>query len=84
MVTDKVYDQREDLYEAQMERFVNIPPNDSEQAWQRRKNQIRRINALASFLEALDEWGCVDNTQRAEEIIKFQMSGENLSEYQER
>jgi hypothetical protein len=78
---DKVYDQREDLYEAQMKRLVNIPPNDSEQEWQKRANRIRRENALASFLEALDEWGCVDHYDMAREIIKFEDSGMDLSDY---
>jgi hypothetical protein len=38
---------------------------------------------LASFLDALDEWGCDDNLDRAEHILEFQRHGYDLSEYLE-
>lgn len=40
--------------------------------------------ALAHFLDALDEWGCVDNTERAEAIASFIDGGYDLSAYEER
>ncbi|MGV2049052.1 hypothetical protein ACQZ48_03095 [Agrobacterium sp. 22-209-1] len=38
---------------------------------------------LADFLDALDEWGCNDNLERAKEILDFQRCGCDLSEYVE-
>lgn len=38
---------------------------------------------LASFLDALDEWGCEDNLERAKQIIEFQRTGYDLSEYED-
>lgn len=39
--------------------------------------------ALASFLEALDDWGVVGYTERAKEILDFQRTGYDLAEYLE-
>ncbi|MNW15397.1 hypothetical protein D3C71_2138870 [compost metagenome] len=36
---------------------------------------------LSDFLDALDEWGCEDNTERAEQIIEFQRTGYDLDAY---
>lgn len=36
---------------------------------------------LADFLEALDEWGCEDNLERAKHILEFQRHCYDLSEY---
>lgn len=36
---------------------------------------------LSEFLDALDEWGCEDNTERAEQIIEFQRTGYDLDAY---
>lgn len=36
---------------------------------------------LADFLDALDEWGCEDNLDRAKHILEFQRHGYDLSEY---
>lgn len=38
---------------------------------------------LSSFLDALDEWGCDDNGERAEHIIEFQRTGYDLDAYLE-
>lgn len=38
---------------------------------------------LANFLDALDEWGCEDNLERAKQILDFQRSGYDMSEYWE-
>lgn len=38
---------------------------------------------LSVFLEALPEWGCISNDERAVEILKFQQSGYDLSAYEE-
>lgn len=38
---------------------------------------------LADFLDALDEWGCEDNLDRAKHILEFQRHGYDLSEYLE-
>lgn len=38
---------------------------------------------LADFLDALDEWDCDDNTERAKAILDFQRCGYDLSEYVE-
>lgn len=38
---------------------------------------------LADFLDALDEWGCNDNLERAKQILEFQRHGYDLSEYEE-
>ncbi|UXT47808.1 hypothetical protein FY136_00580 [Agrobacterium tumefaciens] len=38
---------------------------------------------LSLFLDALDEWGCEDNLERAKEILDFQRCGYDLSEYVE-
>ena len=39
--------------------------------------------ALEAFLDALDEWDCTDNAERAKEILDFQRCGYDLSEYLE-
>ena len=36
---------------------------------------------LSDFLEALDEWGCDDNAERAREILEFQRTGYDLDAY---
>jgi len=36
---------------------------------------------LSSFLDALDDWGCDDNGERAEQIIEFQRAGYDLDAY---
>lgn len=36
---------------------------------------------LSDFLDALDEWGCDDNDERAEQIIEFQRTGYDLDAY---
>jgi hypothetical protein len=36
---------------------------------------------LAHFLDALDEWGCDDNLERAKAILEFQRCGYDLEEY---
>lgn len=38
---------------------------------------------LAAFLDALDEWGCDDNLERAKHILEFQRQGYDLSEYED-
>jgi len=38
---------------------------------------------LAAFLDALDEWGCDDNLDRATQILEFQRHGYDLSEYED-
>lgn len=38
---------------------------------------------LAHFLDALDEWGCEDNLERAKQILEFQRHGYDLSEYED-
>lgn len=38
---------------------------------------------LSGFLDALDEWGCDDNGERAEHIIEFQRTGYDLDAYLE-
>jgi hypothetical protein len=38
---------------------------------------------LCLFLEALDEWDCDDNLERAKAILDFQRCGYDLSEYVE-
>jgi hypothetical protein len=43
----------------------------------------RFAQKLADFLDALDEWGCEDNLERAKQILDFQRSGYDLSEYRE-
>lgn len=60
----------------------------SEQARTRRDNDrkakdLDQLNKLSAFLEALDEWGCVDNQDRAKEILEFQKGGYDLSAYRE-
>lgn len=39
--------------------------------------------AIASFLDALEEWGCEDNGERATTILSFIADGCNLSAYEE-
>jgi len=36
---------------------------------------------LWGFLDALDEWGCDDNLERAKQILDFQRNGYDLEEY---
>lgn len=36
---------------------------------------------LSDFLDALDEWGCEDNAERAQQIIDFQRTGYDLDAY---
>lgn len=50
--------------------------------------QMKSVNApadyqdkLSSFLDALDEWGCEDNIERAEQLIEFQRTGYDLDAY---
>lgn len=38
---------------------------------------------LSNFLDALDEWGCDDNMERATAILDFQRCGYDLAEYVE-
>jgi hypothetical protein len=38
---------------------------------------------LADFLDALEEWGCDDNLERAKAILEFQRHGYDLSEYED-
>lgn len=38
---------------------------------------------LSDFLDALDEWGCDDNLERAKQILEFQRQGYDLSEYED-
>jgi hypothetical protein len=42
------------------------------------------VEALSLFLDALEEWGCEDNNERAAEIVKFIDGGCDLSAYEER
>jgi len=39
---------------------------------------------LFAFLEALDEWGCEDNAERASAILDFIASGYDLNAYKDR
>lgn len=39
------------------------------------------VEKLAAFLDALGEWGCQDNFERSKQIIDFQKTGYDLSEY---
>jgi len=43
-----------------------------------------RTDALATFNEALDEWGCTDPAKRQAEIQAFIADGYDLSRYEER
>jgi len=43
-----------------------------------------RAEALATFNEALDEWGCTDPAKREKEIAAFIASGYELWQYEER
>ena len=43
-----------------------------------------QVAAISTFLDALDEWGCEDNDERAEQIAAFIAGGFDLSEYLER
>lgn len=43
-----------------------------------------QIEKLSLFLDALDEWGCEDNDERAKGIADFIASGFDLSEYEDR
>lgn len=45
---------------------------------------MTRTESLSHFLDALDEWGCEDNDQRAAEIIAFLDGGCDLSAYESR
>lgn len=36
---------------------------------------------LGDFLDALDEWGCQDNAERAQAILEFQRTGYDLDAY---
>jgi hypothetical protein len=47
------------------------------------KNEKYAAANIAIFLDALDEWGCDDNEERAKAIIEFQKSGYDLSAYRE-
>lgn len=38
---------------------------------------------LSDFLDALDDWDCDDNMERAKAILDFQRCGYDLSEYAE-
>ena len=42
-----------------------------------------QISKLSDFLDALDEWGCEDNDERAEAIAEFAVGGFDLSAYEE-
>lgn len=42
-----------------------------------------QIELLSHFLDALDEWGCDDNLQRASEIADFIAGGFDLTAYEE-
>ncbi len=41
------------------------------------------VEALAIFLDALDQWECEDNAERARSILDFIRSGYDLSEWDE-
>lgn len=43
-----------------------------------------QIELLSDFLDALDEWGCEDNTARAEHIAAFIADGFDLSAYEDK
>jgi hypothetical protein len=45
---------------------------------------MTRADCLSLFLDALDEWGCEDNDERADEIITFFDGGCDLSAYKDR
>lgn len=42
-----------------------------------------QISLLADFLDALDEWGCDDNLERANSIADFIADGFDLTAYEE-
>lgn len=42
-----------------------------------------QIELLSHFLEALDEWGCDDNMDRANHIADFIAGGFDLTAYEE-
>lgn len=44
--------------------------------------KLTEAQALSLFLEALDEWGCEDNDERARIILDF--PAEDLSAYEDR
>lgn len=44
---------------------------------------MEKFEALSLFLDALDEWGCEDNDERAAEIIAFLDGGCDLSAYKD-
>lgn len=45
---------------------------------------MTRTESLSLFLDALDEWECEDNDERASEIIAFLDGGCDLSAYEDR
>lgn len=48
------------------------------------QNPTECTERLSMFLDALDEWGCSSNDERAKEIMKFLSSGADLSNYEEK
>ncbi len=46
-------------------------------------NREEQVEKLANFVEALREWGSDDYREIAEEILKFQEGGYDLSEYED-
>jgi len=42
-----------------------------------------QIELLSHFLDALDEWGCDANSEKAQHIADFIAGGFDLSEYEE-
>ena len=72
------YDQREDLYAIHARRYGHA------QSVQKFANEYNARIQLSLFLDALDEWGCDDNEERAKAILEFQKSGYDLSLYKEK
>lgn len=42
-----------------------------------------QVTRLSHYLDALDEWGCEDNEERAKELAEFMAGGFDLSSYEE-
>lgn len=68
MTYDEASERYDAITEAQAPAPQVMPPADYEEK-------------LSSFLDALDEWGCEDNGERAEHIIEFQRTGYDLDAY---
>lgn len=91
---DKVYDQREDLWRVEKGKLKSSMTGKTydlrrglrsmHEEIAMRADVVYRVNQLSAFLDALDEWGCVDHTDMARAIIKFEDSGMDLEFYRDK